>query len=30
MDTDSFLGYIKTKDIYEYIVEGFETRFDTS
>ena len=30
MDTDSFIGYIKTDDIYKDIAEEFETRFDTS
>ena len=30
MDTDSFVVYIKTDDIYKYIVEDVETRFDTS
>ena len=30
MDTDSFVVYIKTDDIYKYIAEDVETRFDTS
>ena len=30
MDTDSFIIYIKTDDIYKDIAEDFETRFDTS
>ena len=30
MDTDSFLVYIKTYDIYKKIVENVETRFHTS
>ena len=30
MDTDSFLVYIKTDDIYKDIAEDVETRFDTS
>ena len=30
MDTDSFLVYIKTGDIYKDIAEGVETRFGTS
>ena len=29
-DTDSFIVYIKTNDIYKDIVEDVETRFDTS
>ena len=29
MDTDSFLVYIKTDDIYKDIAENVETRFDT-
>ena len=29
MDTDSFIVYIKTDDIYKDIAEDFETRFDT-
>ena len=29
MDTDSFIGYIKTDDIYKEIADA-ETRFDTS
>ena len=29
MDTDTFVGYIKTDDIYKDIVEDVETRFDT-
>ena len=28
MDTDTFVGYIKTDDIYKDIVEDVETRFD--
>ena len=28
MDTDSFIIYVKTDDIYEDIVEDVETRFD--
>ena len=30
MDTDSFIVYIKTEDIYKDIAEHVETRFDTS
>ena len=30
MDTDSFLVYIKTNDVYKDIAEGVGTRFDTS
>ena len=30
MDTDSFIIYIKTDDIYKYIGVDFETKFDTS
>ena len=30
MDTDSFVAYIKTDDIYKDIAEDVETRFDTS
>ena len=30
MDTDSFTVYIKADDIYKYIAENIETRFDTS
>ena len=30
MDTESFIVYIKTDDIYKDIAEDFETRFDTS
>ena len=30
MDTDSFIVYIKTFNIYEDIAEDVETRFDTS
>ena len=30
MDTDSFIVYIKTNDIYKDIEEDVETRFDTS
>ena len=30
MDTDSFIVYIKTDDIYKDIAEDVETRFDTS
>ena len=29
MDTDSFIVYIKTDDIYKHIAEDVETRFDT-
>ena len=28
MDVDSFFVYIKTDDIYKYIAEDVETRFD--
>ena len=30
MDTDSFIVYIKTNDIYKDIAEDVVTRFDTS
>ena len=30
MDTDSFIGHVKIKDIYEDIAEDVEARFDTS
>ena len=30
MDTDSFIAYIKTDDIYKDVVEDVESRFDTS
>ena len=30
MDTDSFIVYIKTDDIYKDILEDVETRYDTS
>ena len=30
MDTDSFIVYIKTYDIYEDIAEDIQTRFETS
>ena len=30
MDTDSFIAYIKTDDIYKDIAEDVETRFNTS
>ena len=30
MDTDSFIVYAKTNDIYKDIAEDVETRFDTS
>ena len=30
MDTDSFLVFIKTEDIYIDIAKDFERRFDTS
>ena len=30
MDTDIFIAYIKTDDIYKDITEGVETRFDHS
>ena len=29
MDTDSFIAYIKTDDIYKDIAKDFETRYDT-
>ena len=29
MDTDSFIVYVKTEDIYKDIAEAIETRFDT-
>ena len=29
MDTDSFVLYVKTEDIYKDIKEDVETRFDT-
>ena len=29
MDTDSFIVYIKTDDIYQDVAEDVETRFDT-
>ena len=29
-DTDSFIGYLKTDDIYKDIAEDVETRFDLS
>ena len=29
MNTDSFIGYIKTKDIYVDIAKDVEKRFDT-
>ena len=29
MDTDSFIAYIKTNDIYKDIAKDFETRYDT-
>ena len=29
MDTDSFIAYIKTNDIYRDIAEDVETRLDT-
>ena len=29
LDTDSFVAYIKTDDIYKDIAEDVETRFDT-
>ena len=29
MDTDSFMVYIKTEDVYKDIAEDVETRFDT-
>ena len=30
MDTDTFIVYVKTDDIYKNISEDVETRFDTS
>ena len=30
MDTDSFIVYVRTNDIYKNITEDVETRFDTS
>ena len=30
MDTDNFIAYIKTDDIYKDIVKDVKTRFDTS
>ena len=30
MDTDSFIIYIKTEDVYEDIADEVENRFDTS
>ena len=30
MDTDSLVVHVKTDDIYKYIAEDVETRFDTS
>ena len=30
MDTDSLIINTKTKDVYEYITDDFEKRFDTS
>ena len=30
MDTDSFIVHVKTEDIYKYIAEDVEPRFDTS
>ena len=30
MDTDNFIDYIKTKDLYRDIAENVETSFDTS
>ena len=30
MDTDSFIAYIKTDDIYKDVAEDVEARFDTS
>ena len=30
MDTNSFIAYIKTDDMYQYIAKDVETRFDTS
>ena len=30
MDTDSFIVHVKTEDIYKYIAEDVEPRFDAS
>ena len=30
MDTDSFIIYVKTEDVYEDIADDVEKRFDTS
>ena len=30
MDTDSSIIYIKTEDVYEYIADNVEKKFDTS
>ena len=30
MNTDSFIIYIKTEDVYQDITDDFEKRFDTS
>ena len=30
MDTDGFIAYIKTDDVYKVIAEDVETRFDMS
>ena len=30
MDTNSFVAYIKTNDIFKNFAEGLEIRFDTS
>ena len=30
MDTDGFIVYIKTDDIYKTIAKNFQTKFDTS
>ena len=30
LDTDSFIAYIKTDDIYKHTAEDVESRFDTS
>ena len=30
MDTNSFIAYIKTDYLYQYIAKDVETRFDTS
>ena len=30
MDTDSFIAYVKTDDVYKDIAKDIETRFDTS